>query len=140
MTSKMDSSTLKTDRQRLEAGLRALYNAWRVRSGPNMRKLFSDDERLVLWGTERWECIRGRAEADREFDRWIDTCPPWTSFEASYRQMDVRAGIAWVAEEVTGLWSRETESGATHLRITTVWEEEGGEWKIIHAHIDLPLD
>ena len=52
--------------------------------------------------------------------------------------MDLRDGIAWVAEEVTGLWSRDTESGASHFRITTGWEEEGGEWKIRHAHIDLP--
>ena len=94
---KTDSSTLKTDHQRLESQLQALYTAWQVRSGPDMRKLFSDDEeRLVLWGTERWERIKGRAEADREFDRWIDTCPPWTSFEVTYRQMDVREGIAWV--------------------------------------------
>ena len=141
MMTKTDSSALKTDHQRLEGQLQALYTAWQVRSGPDMRKLFSDDEeRLVLWGTERWERIKGRAEADREFDRWIDTCPPWTSFEVTYRQMDVREGIAWVAEEVTGLWSRETESGATHFRITTGWAEEGGEWKIRHAHIDLPLD
>ena len=140
MTTKTDGSTRKTDQERLEAQLGALYNAWQVRSGPEMRKLFSDDERLLLWGTERWERIRGRVEADHDFDRWIDTCPPWTSFEVTYREMDVRAGIAWAAEEVTGLWSRDTESGATHFRITTAWEEEGGEWKVIHAHIDLPLD
>jgi ketosteroid isomerase-like protein len=54
--------------------------------------------------------------------------------------MDVRAGIAWAAEEVTGLWSRDTESGATHFRITTVWEKKSGEWKVIHAPTDLPLD
>jgi hypothetical protein len=65
---------------------------------------------------------------------------PWTSFEVTYREMDVRDGIAWVAEEVTGLWSRDTESGATHFRITTGWGEEGEAWKIRHAHIDLPLD
>jgi len=140
MTTKTDGSTRKTDQERLEAQLEALYNAWQVRSGPEMRKLFSDDERLLLWGTERWERIRGRVEADHDFDQWIDTCPPWTSFEVTYREMDVRAGIAWAAEEVTGLWSRDTESGATHFRITTAWEEESGEWKIIHAHIDLPLD
>ena len=140
MTSKTDSSTPKTARQRLEARLQAFYNAWQALNGPEVRKLFSDDERLLLWGTERWERIRGRAEADREFDRWIATCPPWTSFEVTHRQMDVRDGIAWVAEEVTGLWSRETESGATHFRITTVWEEKGEEWEVIHAHIDLPLD
>jgi ketosteroid isomerase-like protein len=140
MTTKADRAALKTDQQRLEAQLEALYEAWRVRSAPNMRKLFSNDERLLLWGTDRWERIEGRAEADREFDRWIATCPPWTSFEVTHREMDVREGIAWAAEEVIGLWSRETESGATHFRITTGWEEEGGEWKIRHAHIDLPLD
>ena len=55
-------------------------------------------------------------------------------------EMDVRDGIAWVAEEVTGAWSRHTESGATHFRITTVWEEKDREWKIINAHIDAPFD
>jgi len=140
MTTKADRADLKTDQQRLETQLEALYEAWQVRNAPNMRKLFSDDKRLLLWGTDRWERIKGRAEADREFDRWITTCPPWTSFEVTHREMDVREGIAWVAEEVTGLWSRETESGATHFRITTGWAEEGWEWKIRHAHIDLPLD
>jgi ketosteroid isomerase-like protein len=143
MTSKTDSSTPKTTDsawQQVEAQLQAFYNAWQVRNASDLRKLFSDDDQLLLWGTDRWERIRGRAEADREFGRWIDTCPPWTSFEVTHREMDVREGIAWVAEEVTGLWSRETESEATHFRITTGWEEEGGEWKIRHAHIDLPLD
>lgn len=140
MTTKTDSPALEAARQELEARLRAFYDAWQVRSGPEMRKLFSDDDRLLLWGTDRWERIRGRAEAEREFDGWIDTCPPWTSFEVIYREMDVRDAIAWAAEEVTGLWSRETRSGATHFRITTVWEEKGGGWKVIHAHIDLPLD
>jgi ketosteroid isomerase-like protein len=143
MTSKAESPSPKTSeqaRQQVEDQLQAFYNAWRALDGPEVLKLLSDDDRLLLWGTDRWERIRGRAEADREFDRWIDTCPPWTSFEVTYREMDVRAGIAWVAEEVTGLWSRDTESGATHFRITTVWEEKGRGWKVIHAHIDLPLD
>ena len=140
MTTKTDRVDLKTDQQRLEAQLEALYEAWQVRNAPNMRKLFSSDERLLLWGTDKWERIEGRAEADREFDRWVETCPPWTSFEVTYREIDVCEGIAWVAEEVTGLWSREIESGATHFRITTGWEEEGEEWKIRHAHIDIPLD
>jgi ketosteroid isomerase-like protein len=140
MTTKADRADLKTDQQRLEAQLEALYQAWQVRNAPNMRKLFSNDERLLLWGTDRWERIKGRAEADREFDSWIATCPPWTSFEVTHREMEVREGLACVAEEVTGLWSRNTESGATYFRITTVWEDEDGEWKIRHAHIDLPLD
>jgi ketosteroid isomerase-like protein len=140
MATKTDGAGLRTDQQRLEAQLEALYGAWQVRNAPIMRKLFSNDERLLLWGTDLWERIEGRDEADREFDSWIATCPPWTSFEVTHREMDVREGIAWVAEEVTGLWSRETESGATHFRITTGWEEKDGEWKIRHAHIDLPLD
>jgi ketosteroid isomerase-like protein len=143
MTSKTESSDPKTTGsawRQVEAQLQAFYNAWQVRSASDLRKLFSDDERLLLWGTDRWERIKGRAEADREFGRWIDTCPPWTSFDVTYREVDVRDGIAWVAEEVTGLWSRDTESGATDFRITMVWEEKDGEWKIIHAHIDVPFD
>ena len=143
MTSKTESSSPKMSeqaRQQVEAQLQAFYEAWQALNGPEIRKLFSEDERLLLWGTDSWERIKGRAEADREFDRWIATCPPWTSFEVTHREMDVRDGIAWAAEEVTGLWSRDTESGATHFRIMTVWEEKSGEWKAIHAHIDLPLD
>jgi hypothetical protein len=91
MTSKTESSDLKTTgsaSRQVEAQLQAFYNAWQVRHAPDLRKLFSDDERLLLWGTDRWERIEGRAEADREFDRWIDTCPPWTSFEVTHREMD----------------------------------------------------
>jgi hypothetical protein len=58
MTAKTDRADLKTDQQRLEAQLEALYEAWQVRNAPNMRKLFSSDERLLLWGTDRWERIR----------------------------------------------------------------------------------
>lgn len=79
MTSKTESSPPKTTERawrQVEAQLEAFYDAWQVRNTSDLRRLFSDDERLLLWGTDRWERIKGRAEADQEFGRWIDTCPP----------------------------------------------------------------
>jgi hypothetical protein len=133
MTAKAESSALA--RQEIEARLDAFYAAWRVRDGPGMRALF-DDARLLVWGTTREERIEGRAEADREFDGWVDACPPWTSFKVTHREAGVRDGLAWAAEEVTGTWSHERKSGAEHFRITTVWEEHD-EWKLVHVHLDL---
>jgi hypothetical protein len=56
MTSKTESSFPKTSeqaRQQVEAQLQAFYEAWQVLNGPEIRKLFSEDERLLLWGTDR---------------------------------------------------------------------------------------
>ncbi len=56
MTSKTESSDPKTTGsawRQVEAQLQAFYNAWQVRSASDLRKLFSDDERLLLWGTDR---------------------------------------------------------------------------------------
>jgi ketosteroid isomerase-like protein len=139
MTTKADSSILA--RQEIEARLDAFYAAWEVRDGAGMRALFGGGDRLLVWGTTREERIEGRAEAAREFDGWVDACPPWTSFEVTHREVGVRDGLAWAAEEVTGAWSHEArrKSGAEHFRITTVWEEEGG-WKLVHVHMDLLRD
>ena len=124
--------------QEIGAGLDAFYAAWQARDGAGMRALFGDD-RLLVWGATRDERIEGRAAADREFDRWVDACPPWTSLEVTCREVGVRGGLAWAAEEVTGTWSHEAKSGTEHFRITTVWEDEGG-WKLVHVHMDLLRD
>lgn len=136
MTTRADSSTLT--RQEIEARLDAFYAAWQVRDGAGMRALFGSGDRLLVWGATRDERIEGRAEADGEFDRWVDACPPWTSLEVTYREVGVRGGLAWAAEEVAGRWSHEArrKSGAELFRITTVWEKDDG-WKLVHAHMDL---
>ena len=136
MITKADSST--PSRQEIEAHLDAFYAAWQARDGVSMRALFSN-ERLLVWGARRDERIEGCAEADREFDRWVEACPSWTSLEVTRRDVGARGGLAWAAEEVAGTWSHEAKSGAEHFRITTVWEEDDG-WKLVHVHLDLPRD
>ena len=51
----------------------------------------------------------------------------------------MRGGLAWAADEVTGTWSYESNSGAEHFRITTVWDEDDG-WNLVHVHMDLLKD
>ncbi|HEU5433396.1 MAG TPA: nuclear transport factor 2 family protein [Thermomicrobiales bacterium] len=111
-----------------------LYLAWRDRDEARIRTFFSDDETFFLWGTDRWERILGRAEADREFRNWIATCPPWTSIEATHRERGGAGDLAWVADEVTGSWRRPDTQGADRYRITTIWTKQGGRWALIHGH------
>lgn len=137
MTTRADTST--PTRQEIETRLNAFYAAWQARDGVGMRALFGGGDRLLVWGTARDERIEGRAEADREFDGWVDACPPWTSLEVTRREVGVRGGLAWAADEVTGTWSYESNSGAEHFRITTVWDEDDG-WNLVHVHMDLLKD
>lgn len=111
-----------------------MYAAWRDRDEARIRTFFSEAETLVLWGTDRWERIIGRAEADREFRNWIAACPPWVSIEVQRRTIGVRGGLAWVADEVTGRWDRGVEQGADAYRTTTIWEEHNGGWVLIHCN------
>jgi ketosteroid isomerase-like protein len=111
-----------------------MYRAWRDRDEARIRAFFSDDESLLLWGTDRWERIRGRAEADREFRNWIATCPPWVSIDATHRESGAANDLAWVADEVTGRWARPDAQGADRYRITTIWTKQDGRWALIHAN------
>ncbi|HET7093063.1 MAG TPA: nuclear transport factor 2 family protein [Thermomicrobiales bacterium] len=111
-----------------------MYAAWRDRDEARIRTFFSDGASLLLWGTDRWERILGRAEADREFRNWIATCPPWVSIEATHRERGAADGLAWVADEVTGRWERPDAEGTDRYRITTIWAKQGGRWALTHAN------
>jgi hypothetical protein len=111
-----------------------MYAAWRDRDEARIRTFFSDADSLLLWGTDRWERIVGRAEADRDFRKWIATCPPWVSIEVKRRTIGVRDGLAWVADEVTGRWARQGEQGADAYRTTTIWEKHDGRWVLVHCN------
>jgi hypothetical protein len=118
--------------------LQGLYDAWRDRDEAKIRSYFSDRDDLKLWGTDGFERIIGRAEADRAFASWIATCPPWTSIAPTHRAMHARDGMAWIADDVTGRWARDAETGSEEYRITTVWERENGAWRIVHANFASP--
>jgi hypothetical protein len=122
----------------LERQVSGLYDAWRDRDEVRIRTFFSDRDDMKLWGTDDFERIVGRAEADREFRNWIATCPPWTSIAPIHRVMDVRDGLGWVADDLEGRWAAGAESGVEHFRMTTVWEETGGTWRVVHANLASP--
>jgi ketosteroid isomerase-like protein len=133
------SPTAETeDRQQIETNLRHLYDAWSRRDDAATRALFSHRNDLVLWGSDQFERIVGRAEADREFASWLATCPPWTSIAPTSRTMGLRDGLAWVADEVEGRWVRDGESGTVAYRVTSIWEESDDAWELIHANVTIP--
>ena len=51
----------------VELAVRELYDAWTVRDPERMRQSFTTTEGLAVWGTDAWEKIYGRTEADRDF-------------------------------------------------------------------------
>jgi hypothetical protein len=132
------TSTTEEATHRLERDLRRLYDAWQERDEARIRTFFSNRDDLKLWGTDLFERIVGRAAADREFRTWIATCPPWVSIEPTHRAMDVRDGIAWVADDIEGKWVAGAESGVDHYRMTTVWQEENGAWRVVHTNLASP--
>ena len=133
-----DSTTTAAATRRIERDLRRLYDAWQERDEAKIRTFFSTRDDLKLWGTELFERIVGRAEADRDFRTWIATCPSWVSIEPTHRAMDVRNGIAWVADDIEGKWVAGGESGVDQYRMTTVWEEENGAWRVVHTNLTNP--
>jgi ketosteroid isomerase-like protein len=127
-----------TSRSQIEHNLRDIYDAWQARDEAGVRAFFSDRDDVMLWGTDAFERILGRSEADRDFAGWIATCPPWTTMEPTHRVMGLHDGLAWVADEVTGRWARDDEVGMEEFRVTTVWEETDGSWRLVHANIASP--
>jgi hypothetical protein len=134
----IDSSAATEAARRLERDLHGLLDAWQARDEARIRTYFSSRDDLKLWGTDLFERIVGRAEADREFGSWIATCPPWVSIESTHRVMDVRDGIAWVADDIEGKWVSGAERGVDHYRMTTIWEDENGSWRVVHANLASP--
>jgi hypothetical protein len=122
-------------KRELERQVGGLYDAWRDRDEARVRTFFSDRGDLKLWGTDHFERIVGRAEADRDFRNWIAACPPWTSIAPTHRVLDVRDGLAWVADDLEGRWAAGAESGVEHFRMTTVWEASDGTWRVVHANL-----
>lgn len=118
----------------VEARLAEMYAAWAARDEPRIRRLFSEGPDLKLWGTDAFERIVGRDEADREFRTWIATCPPWVSIAPDHRSIGVVGDLAWVADDVTGRWRAGAEAGEDHYRCTTVWQRADGEWQVVHAN------
>jgi hypothetical protein len=125
-------------RRTIERQVRGLYDAWQARDEAGIRAFFSDRDDLKLWGTDRFERIVGRAEADQAFASWIVTCPPWTSMEPTHRVMHVHDGLAWIADDVEGRWARGDEVGVEEFRITTIWEVANDAWQVVHANIASP--
>ena len=130
--------TTESARSEIEANLIRLYGAWQARDEAGMRALFSDGDDLTLWGTDAFERIVGRAEADRDFASWIATCPPWTSMTPTHRVVGIRDELAWVADEVEGRWANDYEAGTDHYRVSTVWEKDDGSWRLVHANVASP--
>jgi SnoaL-like protein len=122
----------------LEVSVRGLYDAWRDRDEGRMRTFFSDRDDLKLWGTDQFERIIGRAEADDTFAGWIATCPLWTSIEPTHRAIGVGDDLAWVADDVEGRWTQGSASGVVAYRMTTVWEAAGETWRLVHANVAIP--
>lgn len=118
--------------------VKSLYAAWQQRDEALIRSHFSTRPDLKLWGTDTFERIVGRRNADHEFASWIATCPPWVSIVPSHRSMDVRGEIAWVADDVEGRWRSGGESGVNHYRITTIWQVEDEEWRLVHSNFASP--
>jgi SnoaL-like domain len=129
---------MRGTRRTVESQVRGLYDAWQTRDEGRIRAFFSDRDDLKLWGTDRFERIVGRAEADQAFASWIATCPPWTSMEPTHRVMHVRDDLAWIADDVEGRWARGDEVGIEDFRITTIWEATNGVWLVVHANIASP--
>lgn len=138
MTTTQLAGTTATNQEALEASLAEFYDAWRQRDAERARTLFSDRDDLMLWGTDKFERIVGRAEADRDFGSWIATCPPWTAMKPFHRVSEVRGDLAWVADEVNGTWVDGPSSGVDSLRVTTVWSFDHDRWQIVHANIAAP--
>jgi hypothetical protein len=111
-----------------------MYAGWTARDESRIRRLFSDRPDLKLWGTDAFERIVGRDEADRLFRTWIATCPPWISIVPDHRAIGVVGDLAWVADDVTGRWRAGSEAGEDHYRCTTVWQRIAGEWYVVHAN------
>jgi hypothetical protein len=51
-------------RRTIESQVRGPYHAWQARDERRIQAFFSDRDDLKLWGTDRFERIVGRAEAD----------------------------------------------------------------------------
>jgi ketosteroid isomerase-like protein len=128
------SSGTAADAAAVEDRLSEMYAAWTARDELRIRRLFSNGPDLKLWGTDAFERIVGRDEADRLFRTWIATCPPWISIAPDHRSIGVVGDLAWVADDITGRWRAGSEAGEDHYRCTTVWQRSDGEWYVVHAN------
>lgn len=138
METTMSSVAFAEAQREVELAVRELYDAWTVRDADRLRQSFTTTDGLAVWGTDAWEKIYGRNEADRDFAGWIATCPPWTAIEPVYRSIGGTAGIVWVADELEGRWASPTMQGIARLRFTTIWERSEGRWLVTHAHLTEP--
>ena len=123
-----------TDVAAVEDRLAEMYAAWTARDEARIRHLFSDRPDLKLWGTDAFERIVGRDEADELFRTWIATCPPWISIAPEHRSLGVVGDLAWAADDVTGRWRAGSESGEARYRCTTVWQRIDGAWCVVHSN------
>ena len=85
--------------------------------------------------------VSGAGDYRKNYEMWFQCCQGPANYEI--KELDVVAGdeVAFCRSlnRMTGP-NPEGKVEETWLRVTVCFQKRGGEWKVVHEHISVPLD
>ena len=125
-----DAARIAAVRARFEA----FNEAWRSRDMEFIRDFFSRDEEMLLFFERRQ--LRGFRKVETLYENMFAHALPG-SVELTYSNLDVRAttGLAFLAANFhLRVENPRGETMTDTGRMTVVFEERDGTWKVVHRH------
>lgn len=125
-----------TERVVLDA-LGAVLEAYRSRDADRLVALTAPDADVVLIGTGADERRVGAAELRLQAERdWSQSDS--AAFELTWTSVSAAGVVAWVAGEGVVRVLAGGQEVVLPVRLTTVFEQRGGQWLLVHMHGSFP--
>lgn len=121
----------------VEAAIKKLTEAYKVRSLKDLMERFVPDADVVLYGTGADEKRIGPEQVRTQVERdWAQT----ESIEMSFVWKSISAAgpVAWVAADGAFKIRAAGQDMVLPTRASLVLVKRGGEWLVVHAHFSTP--
>lgn len=124
-----------------EAAVLAVLNkfmeTYQERDIEGLMALFAPDDDQVMFGTGADERRIGQDQIRLQAERdWSQT--EALAFNLTWQQVSAAGPVAWVAAEGLGQGEVGGQKIEFPVRMTTVLEQRGNEWLLVHGHVSLP--
>lgn len=101
-----------------------------------MAELITKEEDAIVIGTDPAQWTAGRDEWIAGFQGQVEQMPGLQMQAGNRLQAYEEGSVGWAADEPSVVFP---DGGGFPVRVTAVFRQEGGEWKIVNAHVSIAV-